>query len=51
MKKEIKIVVPNDWSAVSLEQYLALRKDMEIYKDVKSKSITHSYSPGVGSFK
>jgi|688.fasta_scaffold325109_3 hypothetical protein len=33
MKKEIKIVVPNDWSAVSLEQYLALRKDMEIYKD------------------
>lgn len=33
MKAEIKIVVPTDWSAVTLDQYLALRKDMEVYKD------------------
>lgn len=33
MKKEIKIVVPNSWSAVTLEQYLALKKDMDVYKD------------------
>ena len=33
MKKEIKIVVPNNWSAVTLEQYLALKKDMDVYKD------------------
>jgi hypothetical protein len=33
MKKEIKIVVPTDWSAVTLRDYLALRKDIETYKD------------------
>ena len=31
MKKEIKIEVPTKWSAVTLKQYLALRKDLEIY--------------------
>ena len=33
MKQEIKIVVPTDWSAVTLETYLKLQKDLEIYKD------------------
>jgi hypothetical protein len=33
MKKEINIVVPNSWAAVTLEQYLALKKDMDVYKD------------------
>lgn len=33
MKKELKIVVPNDWSAVTLKDYLALRRDIETYKD------------------
>lgn len=33
MKAELKIVVPTDWSAVTLDQYLALKKDMEVYKD------------------
>ena len=33
MKQEIKIVVPTDWSAVTLDQYLALKKDMDVYKD------------------
>jgi len=33
MKKEIKIEVPTKWSAVTLKDYLALRKDMETYKD------------------
>ena len=33
MKKEIKLEVPNNWSAVTLKQYLALRKDMESYSD------------------
>lgn len=31
MKKEIKIEVPTKWSAVTLRQYLALRKDLETY--------------------
>jgi hypothetical protein len=31
MKQEIKIEVPTKWSAVSLKQYLALRKDLETY--------------------
>ena len=31
MKQEIKIEVPTKWSAVTLKQYLALRKDLEIY--------------------
>jgi hypothetical protein len=33
MKKEIKLVVPTDWSAIKLSKYLALRKDMESYSD------------------
>ena len=33
MNKEIEIKVPKEWSAVSLKDYLALRKDMETYKD------------------
>jgi hypothetical protein len=31
MKQEIKIEVPTKWSAVTLKQYLALRKDLETY--------------------
>jgi hypothetical protein len=31
MKKEIKIEVPTKWSAVTLRQYLALRKDLDTY--------------------
>jgi hypothetical protein len=31
MKQEIKIEVPTKWSAVTLRQYLALRKDLETY--------------------
>jgi hypothetical protein len=33
MKQTINIEVPKSWSAVTLKQYLALRKDMETYKD------------------
>lgn len=33
MKQELTIKVPRDWSAVSLKQYLELRKDMEAYSD------------------
>lgn len=33
MKKEIKITVPNDYSAVSLKKYLRIQKDLEDYKD------------------
>lgn len=32
-KKVIEIKVPTDWSAVTLRQYLALKKDMDAYKD------------------
>jgi hypothetical protein len=31
MKQEIKIEVPTKWSAVTLNKYLALRKDLETY--------------------
>jgi hypothetical protein len=31
MKQEIKIEVPTKWSAVTLRQYLALRKDLDTY--------------------
>ena len=31
MKKEIEIVVPNSWSAVTLDQYLKMDKDLEVY--------------------
>ena len=33
MKQTIKLEVPKDWSAITLRQYLALRKDMDTYKD------------------
>jgi hypothetical protein len=33
MKKEVKIVVPNDWSAVTLKKYLELKKDMKAYEE------------------
>jgi hypothetical protein len=35
MRKEVKITVPTDWSAVSLRKYLQLQDDMENYKDDK----------------
>lgn len=31
MKREISITVPNKWSAVTLKQYLELKKDMDNY--------------------
>lgn len=33
MKKEIKISVPNDYSAITLRRYLAMHKDIEAYRD------------------
>lgn len=33
MKQEIKLKVPTSWEAVTLKDYLALRKDMEAYAD------------------
>lgn len=33
MKQQLTITVPKDWSAVTLEQFLRLKKDMETYKD------------------
>tara|TARA_R110000803_G_scaffold84955_1_gene151224 strand:+ start:1683 stop:2363 length:681 start_codon:yes stop_codon:yes gene_type:complete len=33
MKKEINIVVPTDYSAISLTQYLKIQKDLDDYKD------------------
>lgn len=33
MKQELTINVPKDWSAVTLQQFLNLKKDMETYKD------------------
>lgn len=33
MKKELKITVPNDYSAITLRKYLEMHKDMEAYKD------------------
>ena len=35
MKKEIEIVVPQDYSAVSLKKYLKIQEDLETYKDDK----------------
>lgn len=32
-KKVVEIKVPNSWSAVTLGQYLALKKDMDAYKE------------------
>jgi hypothetical protein len=33
MKKQVEIVVPNNWSAVTLKKYLELRTDMKNYED------------------
>ena len=33
MKTELDIIVPNDWSAVTLKDYLELQRDIETYKD------------------
>jgi hypothetical protein len=33
MKQQLTITVPKDWSAVNLQQFLNLKKDMETYKD------------------
>jgi hypothetical protein len=33
MKQEITLKVPTNWSAVTLKDYLALRKDLETYKE------------------
>jgi len=32
MKKEIQIVVPKDWSAITLRQYIELQKDLKAYE-------------------
>ena len=38
MKKDIKIEVPNDYSAVSLKKYLRLQKDLKAYEgDTKAQ--------------
>jgi hypothetical protein len=33
MKKEIELTIPTDWAGVNLKKYLALRADIETYKD------------------
>jgi hypothetical protein len=33
MKKEIKIEVPNDYSAITLQKYLRMQKDLKVYED------------------
>jgi hypothetical protein len=33
MKQEIKIVVPTQWSAITLKKYLELQKDIKVYGD------------------
>jgi hypothetical protein len=33
MKKEIELTIPTDWAGVTLKKYLALRADIETYKD------------------
>lgn len=33
MRKEVKITVPNDWSAISLRKYLQIQDDLTNYKD------------------
>ena len=34
MKKELTIKVPNNYSAITLTQYLNMYKDLEVYKDI-----------------
>lgn len=33
MKQQLTITVPKDWSAVTLQQFLNLKRDMDTYKD------------------
>tara|TARA_R110001632_G_scaffold65039_1_gene154379 strand:- start:3471 stop:4127 length:657 start_codon:yes stop_codon:yes gene_type:complete len=33
MKKEIEIIVPTDWSAISLKTYMKLQRDLKNYED------------------
>lgn len=33
MKKEIELTIPTDWAGVSLQKFLALKADVEAYKD------------------
>jgi hypothetical protein len=33
MKQEVKIVVPTQWSAITLKTYLELQKDLKVYGD------------------
>lgn len=33
MKKEIKIEVPNNYSAITLKKYLQMQKDLKVYED------------------
>lgn len=33
MKKELKIVVPNNYSAITLKKYLQMQKDLKVYED------------------
>lgn len=33
MKQEVQIVVPKDWSAITLRKYLELKKDIKNYED------------------
>jgi hypothetical protein len=33
MKQEIEIIVPTKWSAITLRQYLKLKRDLDVYKD------------------
>lgn len=36
MKKEIQIVVPQNWSGVTLKKYLALQRDLKVYGEEES---------------
>jgi hypothetical protein len=38
MKQELKIVVPKDYSAVTLNKYLLFKEDLEAYKDEEGAS-------------
>ena len=40
MIKEVKVTVPNDWSAVTLKDYLELQADLETYKDDENAYMT-----------
>ena len=40
MKTELEIIAPNDWSAVTLKDYLELQSDIETYKDDEDAYMT-----------